>query len=84
MYDIRIYVSVGVDESSPYWLGSAVVNTSLLYIGSPGFDPRSDHSFLFLQYPGFLVVSVSQSFPINLRGHPNAGPDNKRILPPNI
>ena len=33
------------------------------------------------EYAGFLVASVCQSFPINLRGRLDAGLDNQRILP---
>jgi hypothetical protein len=40
---------VGVDDSSTCWLGSVAGNAPLLDLGSPGFDPRSGLSFLFLQ-----------------------------------
>ena len=41
--------SIGVDDSSNYWLGSDSGNAPLLDVGGPGFEPRSGLSLLFLQ-----------------------------------
>ena len=41
--------AVGVDSSSPYWLGSSMVRAPFINWGCPGFDPRSSLFFLFLQ-----------------------------------
>jgi hypothetical protein len=40
---------IGINDSSNYWLGSVAVIAPLLDLRSPGFEPRSGQSFLFLQ-----------------------------------
>jgi hypothetical protein len=40
---------IGINDSSSYWLGSIAVIAPLPDLRSPGFEPRSGQSFLFLQ-----------------------------------
>jgi hypothetical protein len=54
---------VEVDHSSNYWLGRVVINAPSLNLGSPGFEPRSGLSPLFIaMFLGVLNSLTSKSF----------------------
>jgi hypothetical protein len=71
---------IGINDSSSYWLGSIAVIAPLLDLRSPGFEPRSGQSFLFLQARVRRASPIGPGRPPALRSSFNSHSGQLSIL----